>query len=159
MNLKTNFYLRIMATQFIQTISKFKVCISLLLVLCIGVGNTHAQDKKSKVRVTLKYIVTNNSDKQLVATVKSKIGRSYKGIENITVAFTVKGTDTLINMGNTVSDQNGIAILQVDAPKLEALNIPTYNFKASGPIAPYFYWPPEADISKPTTWGTFVFKQ
>jgi hypothetical protein len=107
-----------------------KHLLSLVLILSLSQFDAYGQDKKSRVRVSLDYETINNSDKQIHATVKAKIGRSYKGVEGIDVAFDVKAKDTLINLGQSLTDSNGTASLALDSNTLDALNSGAYTFTA-----------------------------
>ncbi|MCK5440304.1 MAG: hypothetical protein KAJ23_00295, partial [Maribacter sp.] len=96
---------------------------AIILLACMFLnGSIQAQDdaKKSKIRVTLNYSITNNAQRLLTATVKTKIGRSYKGVADIEVYFYSDDQSEANQLGVQKTNGKGIAQLNLSQANLNA---------------------------------------
>lgn len=94
---------------------------AIILLACMFLnGSMLAQDdaKKSKIRVTLNYAITNNAQRLLTATVKTKIGRSYNGVADIEVYFYSDDQSEANQLGVQKTDGNGNAQLNLSQANL-----------------------------------------
>jgi hypothetical protein len=94
---------------------------AILLTVCMFLnGSLMAQDdaKKSKIRVTLNYTITNNAERQVTATVKTKIGRSYKGVADLDVYFYNEDQSEANQLGVQKTDGSGNAQLNLSQANL-----------------------------------------
>jgi hypothetical protein len=110
--------------------------ILLVLSIVLNVFNlevfSQATSKKQKARISLEFISKNNSNRQLIATVKTKIDRSYQVVSDVKVKFYYNevGQNNLIGVKS--SDNNGMSILDLpDESKYYGDVINKFNFIAT----------------------------
>jgi len=92
-----------------------KLFFTLLLIGSVFSSTTYAQenDQKKKVRLSLDYNNTNNITRQLVTIVKTKIGRSYRGVSNTEVYFYLNQKSESNLLGVSTSNNKGVAVLDI----------------------------------------------
>jgi hypothetical protein len=112
--------------------------LKILLVLSIvfNVFNlevfSQATSKKLKARISLEFISKNNSNRQLIATVKTKIDRSYQVVSDVKVKFYYNEVSQNNLIGVKSSDNNGMSILDLpDENKYFGDVINKFNFIAT----------------------------
>jgi hypothetical protein len=74
---------------------------------------SQATSKKQKARISLEFVSKNNSNRQLIATVKTKIDRSYQVVSDVKVKFYYNEVSQNNLIGIKSSDHNGMSILDL----------------------------------------------
>lgn len=112
--------------------------LKILLVLSIvfNVFNleifSQVTSKKQKAKISLEFVSKNNSNRQLIATIKTKIDRSYQVVSDVKVKFYYNEVSQNNLIGGKSSDNNGMSILDLpDENKYYGEVINKFNFIAT----------------------------
>ena len=112
----------------VQSLFKF-LKILLVWVLFLSTSNleifSQESSAKQKARISLEYSITNNENRQLIATVKTKIGKSYQLVPNVEVNFYYAEMVENNFIGTQLSNDMGMSIL--DLPKTIAYKNDSIN--------------------------------
>ncbi len=97
--------------------SSVLIALSLSMLLCVFSMTLSAQEakKKKKARISLEYVKTTGLSRQLKATVKTKVDRSYQKVSKVEVRFYYDEMTDENLLGVSQSDDKGEAI--IDLPK------------------------------------------
>lgn len=94
------------------------IVISILFILCCGVtdlsANTMVQ-KKDRTRIKVYYEKLDNNNRQLTVILIQGSGKQMAGVQNAEVFLTTYNLDTEVKLPTLVTDENGEAILIIEA--------------------------------------------
>ena len=122
-----------------SAMNNIRASIQYLVLLCIThlPGFATAQSvndttttAKSEASIELLYTESNNNSKILTVTVKAKVGEDYVGVEGAVVGFFMTEAIPENSLGNSTTNDKGVAVFVVPLEKLGALRA-NYTFVAS----------------------------
>ena len=94
------------------------IVISILFILCCGItdlsANTMVQ-KKGRTRIKVYYEKLDNNDRQLTVILNQGSGKKMAGVQDVEVFLTTYNLDTEVELPTLVTDENGEAILIIEA--------------------------------------------
>ena len=121
--------------------------VAVITILCIGISGSYTriscQDDSpnpAKARLSLSYQNINNIGPRLIASVKTKIGRSYAGVPALKLYFTLLDTSGWLDIGHSTTGENGETVFMLPESLTKILNKQdTFHYRVTLPKNNSYY--------------------